>query len=180
MSRKRRKRRKRSKSGGRVKKVTRSALWTISVEIDKKRIASLGKAKEHVQEAVTEVADKWHKSMLPDHFKRGAHGRYGYAGRSRSYSKRKRGKPDLVKTGTMRRQLQSSVLRTRSSRKVRLRMHARALNFVTMPQNSPNKYVRMKDGRKYPNMKREIKVVTEEEREQMAAMAAEILEDSLS
>jgi len=45
-----------------------------------------------IGDAMTEVAETWHRKMLPDHFKMTATARYGYRRRTTKYQKRKRRK----------------------------------------------------------------------------------------
>lgn len=162
------------------KKFTRSQLFAVTVAVDDERLRALKRTPLLIQEAMGQAADLWHSEMLPEHFKRGARGKYGYAKRSKRHERkqRKRGQSDLVYTGAMRSELKSYRIVPLGKSSIRLKMHARVLNLVPLPQDSFVHRVTRADGSSYPNMKREIKVVLPEEREQLAEHVAYLLEDS--
>jgi len=127
-------------------------------------------------------AEYWHTGIVPagmtskpggilaDHFEAGVQSKYGYAPRSPSYLKQKGGRPSLVFNGSLRRDLKVSpayIIGARNA--IVLNMRARIFNLVpNLPQNSEDLYVKHKNGRGYPNLKREIRVVTDDEREMIA------------
>jgi len=126
------------------------------------------RAPEILKEGVQKAAMFWHERNLPKHFIRGAGVRYGYAERTRKYLKRKKNKPHLVFSGGMEQQIKSRATFKIRQGGVDVRMTARALNFVPNVAESLALKVRHTDGRMYPNIKREIKVVTTDERVEMA------------
>jgi len=158
---------------------TRGTLFRITVEVDERRLSQMRRAPELAQAALQAAADFWHTGILPEHFTGKAHARYGYAARSISYMKssKKRGKPDLVFSGSLARDLRARASFSQKSTSVELRMTARVLNLVPrMAENSTDIYVQQKGGRGYPNLKREVKAIIDSEREQLAEVVAAELE----
>lgn len=138
------------------------------------------KAPDVAAAAMQAGAEYWHDGILPEHFKTGASAKYGYAPRAVNYlkSRGKSGKPPLVFSGSMRKDLTSrAIYKQLAGGAIDVRMFARVLNLATnMPNNSPDLYVRHKNGRGYPNTKREVKVLLEEEREAIADVCVKHLQ----
>lgn len=149
-----------------IQKVTRSAMFAVHVEINDGLMKAMARSPELILNAVQVCASYWHDTFLGKHFERGAAQRYGYTRRSTKYmnSQAKRGKPYLVLSGSLRDDLKSAAQFTQKSRVVELRMRARVLNLSTsMPENSDVLTVKTSDGKNYPNIKREVKVVARDE-----------------
>ena len=145
------------------------------------------RAPELANDAMLASAQYWQSGILPGHFKGGAGAKYGYARRSAAYLKRKGGKPSLVNSGSMRSDLVKRAAFKAAAGSVEVKMFARVLNLApTMPQNSDDLYVHQRPKKKggakvpYPNMKREVKIVLDEERETMATVAVDVLEKGLA
>jgi hypothetical protein len=155
-------------------------MFRVTVALDDERLAVFRKAPDLCMKALQAGADHWHTKILPRHFNSEAHGKYDYAQRSRDYLKSKHGVPDLVSSGSLRRDLKSTASFVEGGSVMELRMHARVLNFApAMPENSFDRYVtQRKAGRGvgYPNMKREIKAITDDEREAVAQVVAGVLD----
>ena len=137
-----------------------------------------------LQAALKAGAVHWHKNILNHHFEKPAHDKYGYARRSAAYlnQPKKKNKPDLVYSGMLRRQVLSGFSFVVGTKSVGVKMYGRALNFVSK-ENSPDYYVLMydrhkKQNRSYPNMKREIRLTTEEERTEINGVIENALQDS--
>ncbi len=78
----------------------------------------------------------------------------------------------------MRSDLQAKAQFRRIGTAMELKMSARVLNLATsMPENSDDLYVkhRNKSKRGYPNLKREIKAITDDEREALAQVVTDFL-----
>jgi len=90
------------------------------IKVDAQRISNLSNRKFNIQfkKVLQETVKKWHKEMLPDHFKRSAYAKYPkeYAGKVK-----RRGKP-LVKTGSLRQHLKSRIDISGTSNRVQGRM----------------------------------------------------------
>jgi hypothetical protein len=162
--------------------VPKSAAFSVLVSVSQYRLAQFRRAPEIVREAVQVGAEFWHTKILPDHFDKGKQGKYGYAPRSIKYKKQHGGRPDLVFSGSLRRDIKSAASYSQSARTaVTVSMWARVLNLVpSLPQNSEDLYVlhgnKKKGGQKsYPNLKREIRVVTDDER----ALVAEVIQAAI-
>lgn len=165
------------------KTISKGRLFRVTTEVNDERLKAMKKVPEATAAALQAGADYWHTGILPLHFKSDAHGKYGYAARSRNYLKQrgKRGKPDLVFGGSMERDLTSRATFKQAGSFLELRMTARVLNFApAMPQNTLDHYVKHKNGRGYPNLKREVTVVIEGERETIATVVAGSLEKSFA
>lgn len=158
--------------------VPKSAAFSVLVGVSKYRLAQFRNAPEIVREATEVGLRYWHENILPDHFKAGTQAKYGYAPRSPSYLKQKRGKPLLVWKGSLRQELQEKQSYVYSAKTaVTLKMSARVLNLApNMPQNTTDLYVKHKNGRGYPNLKREVRVVTDEEN----AAIAEVIQAAIA
>jgi len=170
--------------------ISKGRIFSVAVEVDDDRLAQMKKAPELTQKAMQHGADFWHGKIFPGHFDPPAHGKYGYADRSFKYRKSKHGIPDLVKTGSMKRDL-TSAARYRlmgSGATLEMKMWARVLNFSPVAaggENSQDLYAPMKPKKRgggprapYPNMRRELKIVLEDEREAIAVEMANKLEES--
>lgn len=157
--------------------ISRGRIFRITVSIDDKRMEQLKNAPQAVEHALQQGADWWHTNVLPKHFRKEAHDYYGYAKRSIKYLKSKHGKPDLVQSGSMARELKSRATFRMVGGAMELGMYARALNLApAMPQNSMDLYVPRRKGRGYPNLKREIKALTMDEHETLSQIVAHALE----
>lgn len=154
-------------------------MFRVSVEVADDRLKAMTAAPELSAAAIQAGADYWHTGILPKHFEAGAGAVYGYAARSITYLKdrRKSGKPSLVFSGSLRRDLKArAAFKTSGKTTVELKMTARVLNFVpNMAQNDQDYYVKHKNSRGYPNLKREIKLMTDDEREAVAAVTTKQL-----
>lgn len=165
-------------------KISKGQMFTVSTAIDDERLKKLKRTPEIIQEAILVGAEYWHANILPQHFKKDASPRYGYAQRSKDYLRKKGTKPDLIMSGSLARDVKGRATFKTMRTAIELKMHARVLNLVpNMPQNSADHYVRIKskDGmRNYPNLKREIKIVTAGEAEAVAKVVVAELERRLS
>jgi len=164
-------------------KFTKGKLLRLTVEVSDERLQAMREAKGNAEDALMAGAQYWHDGILPKHFDKSASSVYGYAPRARSYLKdpRKGQKPAMVFTGSLRADMLKRAAYQRVGSAVNLKMTARVLNFApTMPENSGDLYVKHKRGRGYPNLKREIKAFTEDEREMVAVVVAKDLERSFA
>lgn len=146
------------------KRVSIGQMFAISVEVDDNAIKRMKAAPQYVQETLQDGAAYWHTGILPGHFNREAHGKYGYADRTEAYLKTKGANPDLVKTGSLKASVMGSyIAKAKNKSAVELKMFARSLNFVPNGGN-PFDLKIMNDrsvrGGGYPNMKREIVITT--------------------
>ena len=159
-----------------IRTISKGQIFSVTTEVDDTLLEKMRQSPDLASQANAEGAKYFHSKLLPQHFKSGAFAKYGYARRGVKYVKSKRGIPNLISppssghSGSMRRELlaMSSYRRTRG---VELRMSARVLNLApSMPQNSDAMKVKQpgKKGHVYPNMKREIKVVTPDEKKDIA------------
>ena len=158
-------------------------MFSVFVAVDDDRLAQLAKAPEIADAAMTAAANYWHTKVLPKHFEPGAHDKYDYAARSKAYLKKKAGRgPDLVFTGSLQRDLKAkaSFMATRKGLGVQLKMSARVLNFApVMPANSADYYVKIgvkAKGKSYPNLNREIRMLTDQEHDAIADIVTSELE----
>jgi len=91
-----------------------------NIKEDAQRISNLSKRKfnREFKKVLQDTVKKWHKEMLPDHFKRSAYNQYPkeYKGKVK-----RRGKP-LVKTGSLREHLKRRIAVSGTSSKVKGRM----------------------------------------------------------
>ncbi len=96
------------------------------VKEDAGRLSNLNKRafNKAFKKTLKAAVEKWHKEMLPDHFKRKAYSKY-----PQQYSKpKRRGKP-LVETGSLRRYLQSRIDVSGTANRIKGRMrYGRPLN----------------------------------------------------
>ncbi len=159
--------------------VTKGRIFRVTVAISDVRLQQMKDAPSLANQALQAGADWWHSNVLPAHFRKDAHGRYGYAERARAYLKQKRGKPDLVYSNSMARDLKGrAAFKQIAGGAVELKMTARVLNFVpNMAQDNQDLYVKHKNGRGYPNLKREVKAITPEEKESVAQVIVRQLEE---
>lgn len=165
------------------KHISKGKFFSVEVVVDDERLKQFGKGSEIILEAVEEAANYHHTGILPRHFTPAAHDRYGYATRSKAYLKKKGGNPDLVRTGAMKAELLSKAAFRREAKGVTLQMYSRVLNLVpNMPANSNDYYVKHSSStaRGYPNLKRELRLTTDDEREEVAVVAAKVIEDRLA
>lgn len=109
--------------------------------------------------------DYWWRQFLPRHFDRDASRRYKYRKRTPGHVKRKLRvhghRRSLVYTGAMQRQLQRTRKITGTSKRAKLHMHARALNFMDRQRRRV---------REYPDMRAEILTVRPEEMKAMGTV----------
>lgn len=161
------------------KKISQGRLFSVMTTVDDSKMKALKRAPELVQATMEAAAFHWHTGILPDHFTRAAHGKYGYAERAFQTLRQKGANPDLVKTGAMKAQLLAKASAKKKGAGVELKLTARALNFVP---NTGNPFdVRIKRGSgAYPNMKREIREVTDQEQTELANMISTNLAAALS
>jgi hypothetical protein len=155
----------------------------VTVEVNDGPLKAMRAAPELAESALQSGADFWHKKILPRHFEKKAHDVYGYARRAINYLKnRAKGqKPDLVFSGGMRRELGGFAAFRKSGKTLELKMTARALNFAPrMNENDESLYVQHKNGRGYPNLKREIKAITDDERAEVAEVVTGVLGDAMN
>ena len=111
----------------------------------------------------TAVGVYWAKTFLPRHFKKNAHGRYGYAPRGQKYLERKKrmaergkaekgGAVDLVLSGNLEQRIKDHVL---------IRPYPSRLTFTMIGP----KYLTMTPKGSNPNMAKEIFATTAKEKE---------------
>jgi hypothetical protein len=153
--------------------VSKGRIFGFETVISDELLDRLRKQPEILQTANAAGARHWHTHILPRHFEPAAHGKYGYAPREPRYVKSKHGKPDLVNTGSMKQEMLSFLQITATATGAQAKLRARTLNLVpNMQENDQNYFVtqRLKKGgtRPYPNLKREVKIVLDEEREAIA------------
>lgn len=153
--------------------ISKGRIFRVTTAIDDARLKAMRRAPEHAQAALTAGAVYWHTGILPEHFKPGAGGKYGYAPRSRGYlkSRNKSGKPPLVLSGSLRRDVKTNVsIKATAKTSVAVNMKARVLNLApALPQDSADLFVKRKATRQgYPNLKRELKQILPEERKAIA------------
>jgi hypothetical protein len=158
-----------------MKVVSKGRIFGFTTEISDELLDRLGKQPEILQKANAAGATYWHSGILPQHFEASAHGKYHYATRASKYlkSRGKQGKPDLVFSGSMKQEMLSFLQVTATATGAQAKLRARVLNVVpNMAENDQNYYVRqtLKRGgtRPYPNLKREVKVILDDEREAVA------------
>lgn len=163
-----------------MKTISKGRILGVTTEIDDQLLDSLKKTPEILQKATADGASYWHYGILPGHFEKQASFKYGYAQRSKNYLKKpgKGTKPDLVFSGAMRRELIANRAITTTGTGAKLRMWARAFNLApAMPENSQDAYVKQyaRKGRlrAYPNLKREVKAITDQEREAVSQVVAD-------
>jgi len=152
-------------------KVTRSSMFMISLSVNEEILRALKNSPEIAAEGMQLAADYWHENFLGRHFQKFSGAKYGYALRNSQYKKqaRKKGKPDLVLSGSLQRDLESRAAIRKTSRSVELKMHARVLNFVpNIQQSNIAMRVRHSNGNMYPNIKREVKVMVSPERAKLS------------
>ena len=149
-------------------------LFKVYVEVNEDRLKALKKAPEIVERAFLVAADYYHTKILPQHFKKDAASRYDYARRSMDYLKRQGGKPALINSGRLRADMISRARFQATKTGITISMSARVLNLVPrMPENGLNHYVQLSNSTKgYPNIKRELKAMTEEEEQTIGEIIA--------
>lgn len=164
--------------------ISEGRLFRVTVAVDDERLKAMRKAPEAAAQAVQAGAMYWHTGILPEHFKPGNGAKYDYAERSPTYLKarNKAGKPLLVFSGSLRKDLSSrAAFKIGGALVVEMKMTARVLNFVpNMQENNPDKYVKHKNGRGYPNLKREIKAITGAEYDAVSEVVTRGLEKSFN
>lgn len=156
--------------------VSRSQMFTVTTTVNDQVFDLMKRTPEVAEAAKLASAKYWHNGILPEHFKAGVQSRYGYAPRSHSYQRSQhRGKPLLVLSGSLRNDLtRAAQFKTIGGSATELKMFSRVLNLApTMPQNSDDLYVKRKGTRGYPNLKREIKVITADENESISEVATD-------
>ena len=134
------------------------------VEIDEDRLAAIAGTDMLTKfplSALRAGAQYWHTGILPKHFYPSAGSNYRYARRSVKYESdsRKANKPDLVYSGTLRRDLESKFRVIEGKKSIKLKMFSNVLN---LSGANRAKYGKM------PNLKKEIRAVTKEERTAVA------------
>lgn len=160
-------------------------IFAVTTEVDDQLLKSLRSTPEILQKATAEGAAYWHTGILPAHFEASAHSRYNYAQRAKNYllQRRKKGRPDLVCRGDMRRELLHNRQIITTAAGAKLKMTARVLNLVGAANDNPDSYVthtaRNGHTRTYPNLKREIKSITDDERESVAHVVATAIESEI-
>lgn len=167
--------------------ISKGKMFRVYVTVDDDRLRAMRRAPEAAEESLREGAAFWHSKIFPKHFLPPAANRYGYAARSATYMKQragksgpaKAGKPALVFTGVMREQLTRAASFQKSGKSVALKMSARVLNFVKLPENSDQPKVSQRGGRLYPNMKKEIKAITDDEQDAVSQVVATVLSKKL-
>jgi len=163
-------------------KISKGAMFRVSLTVNDELLASMNNVPEIAERALLRAAQHWQEKVLPEHFKHGAAGKYGYVQRTVKYVKQNHGKPYLVHSGSMARDLKARAAFTTRKDAIEVRMFARVLNFApSMPQNDDRLKVSHsrksgKAGADYPNTKREIKVILDDEREALAVMVVRELE----
>jgi hypothetical protein len=163
------------------KTIAKSRIFRVTVEVSDERMAALKRAPENTADAMEKGAMFWQSKLLPKHFEPGSAGKYGYAERSIKYLKSwpKAGKPPLVVSGSLRNDVRVAAFERGAGGQVTAKMTARVLNLVpNLPENSLDLYVKHKDKTKrgYPNLKRELKVVLDTEKEAIAGVVTGRLE----
>ena len=162
-------------------KITKGQMFRVTVVADTRHLKAMGECKELANDGFMAGTRWWHDGILPRHFKPEAHFRYGYADRAWSYVKQKGGKPDMVLSGSMRDDLTTRATYQQSSNGVKLRMFARVLNLVpNIPDNSDELKIRHRGNKRFPNLKREVKVVNKDEREIISTVVAATIEAGLT
>jgi hypothetical protein len=158
--------------------ISRGRFMRCTVAVDDAKFEAMRRAPEIRQQAIEAGAKYWHDKILPGHFEHPAHNKYGYAWRSKNYT-RHRTSPDLVNSGSMRNDLSANFELKTTGTYIELRMRAKVLNFVPrMSQDSQDLYVkhgrRKKDGhqKSYPNLLRELKLRTEAEMNAIASVVS--------
>ncbi|MCL2647736.1 MAG: hypothetical protein FWD61_12120 [Phycisphaerales bacterium] len=163
---------------------SKTQLFYATIVINPQLLNAIKSAPDIARTALDAAADYWHTKILPLHFARDAAEKYDYAPRTDRYLRQKRkrwgGRPDLMYSGSLRRDLttKAAIKQMGSDRHVvvELRMWARVLNFVpNMNYDDTSKRVKHSNSTHigYPNMKREIRAITPEENEALAAMITE-------
>ncbi len=155
--------------------VSKGRIFRVTTAIDDDRLKAMRRAPENAQAALTAGAVYWHTGLLPEHFKPGAGGKYDYAPRSFTYlkSREKAGKPLLVLSGSLRRDVKSNVtIKPTAKTSVAVNMKARVLNLApNMPQDTADLFIKHRSKRRgYPNLKRELKAILPEERAAIATV----------
>lgn len=165
---------------------SRGRIFGVVTEVSDSLLKNLRNSPEVLQKANAAGAEYWHTGILPGHFEKPAHGKYGYARRAVNYLKTraKGGKPDLVNSGSMRREMLHNRQITATATGAKLKLRARVLNLVpSMQENDQNLYVthtsRNGGRRTYPNLKREVKVILDDEREDVAKVVAHSIQEGI-
>jgi hypothetical protein len=152
--------------------ISNAAMFRVTFAVDEGILRAMKAAPDLASQAIQKAAEDWHDKILPNHFKKEAHSLYNYAERSPSYLRQsfKSGKNDLVYRGGLAHDLKSRAsYQIGAQLSVSLKMSARVLNFVPrMAENDQSLKVTHRDGRSYPNLKREIKAITPAEQEALA------------
>lgn len=159
-----------------MKAIGKGKLFRAVFEVDDALYKNMQRSPELAEQATMAGAMFWHDGVLKRHFDKDARGRYGYEPRSGSYphDNRKGYKPDLVYSGSLRHDMLTRATYRAVGKTIEARMYGRVFNFLpNLPQNTDAKTVRLKDGKGYPNLKREIRVVTQEEAENVAQVVAD-------
>jgi len=155
---------------------SKGRIFGFTVDIGDELLAKLKGFPDILQKANEDGARYWHGEILPKHFEPSAHAKYGYAQRAKNYLKQtyKRGLPDLVFTRSMQTEMTTRIGELKATaRGAAVKLRAKTLNFCpNMGENNQDLYVthaaRNGHRRSYPNLKREIKVVLDEERQAVA------------
>lgn len=115
-----------------------------------------------LKEALQEVVNHWHTHMLPGHFQRSAHSKYGYQGRNPKYIRmkiRRTGQGiDLIYTGRLRREALRTIRLSGTNKK--------AQGVLTVPSYA---YMRRKyASHQQPDKAAEMLAITQDETEILA------------
>ena len=140
--------------------------------------ATLRELNRAAKEGLQESGRFWHQWMMPDHFERSARRRYGYRERTIRYMKQKAKRfgsnTDLVKSGTLKRQLRRRVQITGTSKKMTVSLRGPAY-FHMFPKGSrvnPDKHPTNDKGERPPRavsvMAAEVTATTQDEINQLA------------
>jgi len=141
---------------------------TLTINTDVKQIAR--RFPNLLAESISTAIKNWHQQVMPGHFRSGAFSKYGYARRVPRYlaSRKKRGKPPLVYSGQSRRMLSLPMSIVKSKGTVKGKF------------NVPNtmRYFWMR-GRNHPDMPKELKAMTQAERDQFSDQVKEMTADKI-
>jgi hypothetical protein len=111
-----------------------------------------------MRDSLRNIALQWHRQNLPEHFTDSAFGKYGYQKRHPRYLKRKRRsrghQRPLEWTGKLKREATSFVEVKATSKNARAKFRAQAANFAGKSRRR---------GAAYPNIRDELRAVTEDE-----------------
>ena len=166
---------------------SKGRIFGMVTDIDDDLLKRLKSSPEILRRANEDGARYWHANFLPGHFLPEAFTKYGYAPSRRRQPKRLRTshfakQRHLVVTGALRDQMTARISQlTATATGVVMKLRATTLNFVpNMPDQSQELYVKQSHGRLYPNLKREVKVLLDPERQALAAVVRKSALDQLN